>query len=402
MASKTDSEKFIKFLKNEKFIEWELCPTDELDMYWQEFMKNNPEEVENIKIAEKHLLNIKLSSFKLTGEKKREAVRRLEQSLRKRNRTKWIYSIACSAAACAAAIIISLFYFQKSQNETSDTVNFIVGSELDIQDILFISGDNTTSFQENVDIEINKDNTAHIKKDNTDNIEKDSNDEKEIPIVRNAMNHLIVPYGKQSKIVLPDGTQVWLNSGSSLKFSSDYSETREIYLTGEMYIEVAPDKKRPFHVNVPDFRVKVYGTRFNVSSYTGYQPHVVLVEGSVGLQSSDKQEAILKPGEQAVLTGSGFETKKVNTSSFTSWKDGYLLFDDTPIIEVLKQIERYYNLSFNYDENVNFRGLTCTGKIILSENLENVLKTLTLLTSSKYKIEDKKIYIYLEPKPASL
>jgi ferric-dicitrate binding protein FerR (iron transport regulator) len=268
-------------------------------------------------------------------------------------------------------------------------VDYIVGSKLEVKDILLITGGKSSAFQENVDIRINKDNTAHIKDSN--------NGEQEIPVAENTMNQLVVPYGKRSKIILPDGTRVWLNSGSTLAFPSSFTgDTRTVHLSGEAYIEVAPDRDTPFYVNMPDFKVKVYGTKFNVSSYPDMQPSVVLVEGRVGLQSPDTREVFLSPHEQAVLTGNGFDTKHVNVYPFISWKDGYLMFDDTPVTEVLKQIERYYNLSFDYDDHVNLGELTCSGKIILSENLDNVLTALTLITSTKYRMEDQMIYIYLK------
>jgi transmembrane sensor len=84
----------------------------------------------------------------------------------------------------------------------------------------------------------------------------------------------------------------------------------------------------------------------------------------------------------------------VDVLAFTSWKEGYLTFDDTPVTEVLKQIERYYNLSFNLNDAVSFKGITCTGKIILSENLDNVMATLSLLSGTEYKRENRAIYIY--------
>jgi len=140
------------------------------------------------------------------------------------------------------------------------------------------------------------------------------------------------------------------------------------------------------------------GTKFNVSTYAGSLSSVILVEGSVSLQSVNKQELFLLPEEQAIYSESTgtFNTQRVDIHSFISWKDGYLTFEDTPITEALKQIERYYNLSFNYDDNVSFQNLTCTGKIILSENLDNVMTALTLISATKYKKEDKLIYIYKE------
>ena len=104
---------------------------------------------------------------------------------------------------------------------------------------------------------------------------------------------------------------------------------------------------------------------------------------------------MLIPSEQAILTETGgFVKESVDVNLFTSWKDGYLTFNETPILEALKQIERYYNLSFKFDENIAFSGNTCTGKIILSDNLDNVLTTLTLISSTNYKRENNSIYIY--------
>lgn len=145
----------------------------------------------------------------------------------------------------------------------------------------------------------------------------------------------------------------------------------------------------------------MYGTKFNASSYAGSPASVVLVEGSIGLQSDDgKQELRLSPDEQAVYSDNGtFQTKRVDVQPFISWKDGYLTFEDTPVTEALKQIERYYNLSFNYGDEVSFQGITCTGKIILSDNLDNVMTALTLISAMKYKKKDKLIYIYKKNKP---
>jgi ferric-dicitrate binding protein FerR (iron transport regulator) len=385
---------FIRFLKEEKFIEWQLLPTEELNRYWEEYLQQYPDEKEDILLAINHLRKINLSSFKLTQEKKQETIYRLEQSLGVYNRKRRIRRFAYIAAACAAILTLSILYVQKETNQSgqglTDSTDYIVGSELESKDILFITGDKTTSFQSNVDIRIDNDKTAQIK----------SEDKKgeEISIEQNTMNKLLVPYGKRSKIVLSDGTQVWLNSGSSLEFPSTFAEERrEVFLSGEMYIEVAPDKNRSFYVHISDFDVKVYGTKFNVSSYAESASSVVLVEGSIGLQTTNKEEILLLPDEQATYNNDGtFEKRKVDACTFVSWKDGYLTFEDTPVIEALKQIERFYNLSFNYGDNVSFQGLTCTGKIILSDNLDNVMTALTLISATKYKREDKRIYIYKE------
>ncbi|MPM81211.1 hypothetical protein SDC9_128263 [bioreactor metagenome] len=318
----------------------------------------------------------------------------MEQSLGAYSRKRRIRRFTYTAAACTVALVLSIL-FQKEMNRSgqqlTDTADYIVGSELESEDILFITGNKASSFQSNVDIRIDNDQTARIKSEHAE--------AEEISIEQHTMNKLIVPYGKRSKVMLSDGTQIWLNSGSSMEFSSTFTgERREVFLSGEMYIEVAPDKNKSFYVHTSAYNVKVYGTKFNISTYSGSPSSVVLVEGSVSLQSTEKQELFLSPNEQAVYseaTGT-FDTRKVDVHPFISWKDGYLTFEDTPVIEALKQIERYYNLSFNYEDDISLQSLTCTGKIILSDNLDNVMTTLTLISDTKYKKKDKLIYIYKE------
>lgn len=392
MKLKTDYPDFIRYLKNEKFIEWKFFPTDELNAYWNEFLQNNPEEQENIELAEQHFRRIGFSPSALSKEKKAKALKRLEQSLdgfsRKRKIRRFIYA----AAASAAILVLSLIYVDKISNNLRDKAiasnDYIIGSELKSEDILFITGDKTESFNNNINIHIDGNETARIK--------DGENDEKEVAIEQNATNKLIVPYGKRSKIVLPDGTEVWLNSGSTLEFPTQFSKkSREIKLSGEIYIEVAQDKTKPFYVHTSDFNVRVYGTKFNVSSYPGTASSVVLVEGCVGLQSDKKEELRLFPNEQAIYDETcTFNKQKVNVHPFICWKDGYLTFEDDPISEVLAQIGRYYNLSFNYENDETLKEHTCTGKIILSDNLENVLTTLSLISSTKYRKENNLIYIY--------
>lgn len=395
MQLKTEDNSFIRFLKDEKFIEWKLFPTDELNRYWEEYIQQHPSERDNILLAEKHFRSIDISSVKMPQKKKQEIMYRLKQSLGSYSRKRKLLRFAYIAAACAATLIFSILYIQKEMNRPIEELiassDYIVGSELESEDILFITGNRTASFHSNIDIQIDGNKTAQIKGEHEE--------PEEISIEQHTMNKLIVPYGKRSKIVLSDGTKVWLNSGSILEFPSTFSGgRREVSLTGEMYIEVTPNKNESFHVHTSGYNVKVYGTKFNISTYPGSLSSVVLVEGSVSLQSAEKQELFLSPSEQAVyseITGN-FETRKVDVYSYISWKEGYLTFEDTPVTEALKQIERYYNLSFNYEDDISFQGLTCTGKIILSDNLDNVMTALTLISATKYKKEDKLIYIYKE------
>jgi len=224
-----------------------------------------------------------------------------------------------------------------------------------------------------------------------------------IEIKQEQLNTLIIPYGKRSTITLADGSRVWLNSGSVLEFPVQFDrKKREIRLTsGEMYIEVTPDQNKPFFVHTSNFNVRVYGTKFNISNYTGSLQTIVLVEGSVSLKSNDpnyQKELFITPSEKAIYSENGtFNTQKVDVNQFISWKDGHLSFDKTPITEVLQQIGRYYNLSFDYEQDVNLQKRTCSGKIYLSDNLDNVMTTIGLLSSTAYSRVDNQIFITHKP-----
>ena len=384
---------YTDFLKDKKFILWQLTPDEELNAQWLSFIDKNPHLSKEIQQAIDYLKTSGLNKSTLS---EAESVRLLSkilstiESSSKKRRIRRI--IQLSVASCAAVVLViiglNLFLSHEKQLEITPNQELIVGNLLNNEDIQLITGEESLSFQNDVQVEFDEGGKAKIIQSN--------NEEKTVELAKGKQNTLIVPYGKRSTLTLSDGSKVWLNSGSVLEFPVQFSEkNREIYLaSGEMYIEVAPDKQKSFYVRTADFNVKVYGTKFNVSTYANSPHSVVLVEGSVSLQSANKQETFLSPNEQALYSDNGtFNTQKVDITQFISWKDGYLEFYNTPMENVLKQIERYYNLSFNYDKNVSLKGLTCTGKIILSDNLDNVMTTIALISSTKYVRENNHIYI---------
>jgi ferric-dicitrate binding protein FerR (iron transport regulator) len=161
-----------------------------------------------------------------------------------------------------------------------------------------------------------------------------------------------------------------------------------------MYIEVAHDSRRMFHVHTADFRINVYGTALNVSAYADSPQFVVLVSGSATLKSVAGSKLTLSPNERASLTETGtFNVQEVDINQYISWKNGFLLFNRTPMTEVLRQIARFYNLSFDYGNATNLHKRTCTGRIVLSDNLDDVLTTIALLSSTDIRKENNRIYI---------
>lgn len=172
-------------------------------------------------------------------------------------------------------------------------------------------------------------------------------------------NNLKTPKGGEYQITLPDGTRVWLNSASSLRFPSAFTgNTRQVMLTGEAYFEVAKDKTKPFIVKTGETEIRVLGTRFNISGYSDDEvTTTTLIEGSVQL-TKGAQHRILVPGQQAATSASSddIQLSQGNIARAMAWKNGYFRFDDQDIRSIMKQVSRWY------DVDVEFKGKSLNSK----------------------------------------
>ncbi|HHV86715.1 MAG TPA: DUF4974 domain-containing protein [Petrimonas sp.] len=389
--------RYTDFLKDKQFIQWQLAPDEILDAHWKDFIETNPGLNEELQQAIDYLKTTGLNKSTLGETERSRLLNNIQSTIeRSAKRTKIRRIIQLSVASCAAIALLiiglNLFLSQEKEIRSSPEQELIVGNLLNNEDIQLITDKESLSFQNDVQVEFDESGKAKIT--------QGENEEKAVELTKSKQNTLIVPYGKRSTLTLSDGSKVWLNSGSVLEFPAQFTgANREVHLvSGEMYIEVAQNRQKAFHIRTSDFSVKVYGTKFNVSTYADSPQSVVLVEGRVSLQPTDKQETFLSPNEQAIYSDNGtFNTQKVDVNPFISWKNGYLEFNKTPMTEVLKQIGRYYNLSFDFGNDVNLQKRTCTGKIYLSENLDNVMTTIGLLSSTKYTKNDNQIFIINEP-----
>jgi ferric-dicitrate binding protein FerR (iron transport regulator) len=176
-------------------------------------------------------------------------------------------------------------------------------------------------------------------------------------------NHLIVPRGCEFTAQLPDGSIVWLNSGTSLRFPVNFPRgERTVYMEGEAYFDVARDEGSPFRVISGDKVVTVLGTRFNVSAYADDPTwHATLVEGKVSILARGK-ESVLMPSQQYLIynaTGK-VEVNTVETETYTSWTRGQIYFKLSPLEEIVRKLERWYDFTITYKEEelkqVKFRG----------------------------------------------
>ncbi|MBC8769563.1 FecR family protein [Arenibacter sp. BSSL-BM3] len=186
-------------------------------------------------------------------------------------------------------------------------------------------------------------------------------------------NTLKIPNGKKFQLELSDGTLVHLNAGSSLRYPVNFLEEgpRQVYLSGEAYFDVTSNALNPFIVNVDELDVMVLGTEFNISAYAeDGHIDVVLVEGSVGMNKKDQLErgsVELSPGQKGTYEqdSKSILVDKVNTSLYTSWMQGHLVFRDLTFDSILKKLERHYNI-----EIVNTN--VVLGKEVFNARFDNV------------------------------
>jgi transmembrane sensor len=204
--------------------------------------------------------------------------------------------------------------------------------------------------------------------------------------------------GSRVCFTLPDKTTVWLNSGSTLEFPLNLIQAgqRRVKLTGQGYFKVSHDKVHPFFVETEGMVVQALGTSFDVSGYADDQQiSSTLEEGTVALiNQSGKEIARLIPGQKAFLdkTTRNLLVKNVETILTTSWKDGKLIFKNTPMADLIRQLERWYNCNIHVDPVLLKSKLLYTATI-QDETLGEVLKMIEISTNVKIRIEKREVYI---------
>ena len=218
---------------------------------------------------------------------------------------------------------------------------------------------------------------------------------KEGAVKQAEMHVLTTPKGKDFKIVLSDGTTVWLNADSRLEYPSVFEGSqRMVHLEGEAYFDVAKDAEHPFVVRTADMQARVLGTELNVSSYTGSEHHITLITGAVEVCSdSDKRYKSLVPGEEASLKADGsFEIKQVDTDKYLYWKDGYFYFDNITLMDMMKVLGSWYNVNVIFEDVENKDLLMhyfCMRNVPLEENIS----LLNHMPSIQAKLVNNTIYI---------
>lgn len=219
-------------------------------------------------------------------------------------------------------------------------------------------------------------------------------DHVKLPVTEVPMLVLSTPRGGTYQIMLPDGSKVWLNAESTLRYPSQFvGNDRVVELEGEGYFEVSKDTERPFKVRSAGQMVEVLGTAFNVAAYPdSRQFEATLVTGrvTVGNEKGGEKHR-LRPGQQAAMAGDEWVVKKVDVNEFIDWKDGYFTFSETPLKIAMTKIGRWYDVKFDYQGQ--FDDMHFGGSVSRKNSLRETLDILASTSAMQFNIKGRRVLV---------
>lgn len=382
--------KYIKFTTEEfmldkEFVCWILYPDKKRDLFWQSFLEDYPEKGEQISNAALIIRSLRPIENEITERKLNSIFR----TINIHERSKILIGARWMRYAAGIALLITtgtLLWLSLRVNHSfpveADNSTRLKGKVIFSNGLIREFETEKTIITQTSSGKLTINNDTVDLNNSTTELAQRKDVENEV-----AMNQIIIPYGKRSEITLADGTHIWLNSGSQLSYPSRFkTNSREVYLTGEAFFDVTADANKPFYVMTHDFKIKVLGTKFNVSSYSEDRTiQTVLLKGKVsaGKNKLFAETIDLYPGERIVYDkeGDSIAKGKVDVQLYTSWINGYLIFDNEPTTEVFKKLERYYNQRIISSGELS--GNTFSGKLDLKDNIKDVLENISFASSVK-------------------
>ncbi|MGS2765015.1 FecR family protein [Sinomicrobium sp. M5D2P9] len=383
------------FCQDEYFQKWILDPDEEALSFWEKFLADNPNKKDTISRASKMVYLLGNTGNQLS-ENDRKAIYNVNlQNLRKhidsgkvyggRDNPLWKIAIGFFGVAAIALGVFKSGVLHKQipeENTPQVTLQLQDGSiqvmdETSSKIITTEKGDRVVSQERNV--------LVYDKNAGTENEDL-------------VYNQLTVPYGKRFELVLSDGSHVFLNAGSSLRYPVKFlpGTPRDVFLDGEAFFEVEKDEARPFTVVTEEMNTRVYGTKFNVTSYKNESnTYTVLMEGSVGVYQpgKDKSEYLLTitPGQRAVFQNGSIDIEEVKIEKYTAWTRGELYFMEDRFEQIFKKLERRFNVQIdNRYTDLGDKTLTATFR---DESLVQILELLQKYTPFNYTIQDDHITV---------
>ena len=380
------------------FYRWVFNPDDYTNQLWDSFIVENPEFAEEIMDLKNRLLQIQIADVRLKDREKRRIAKNIllntidKKSIRKQNTFTLLFKYA------AIAIIFfsmggSLVYFYFQNKNLGINISEVHNlSQISRPTLILPEGKNVDLYEKDSKLDYSQGGKIIVNDKQVIESKRKSRESK--------INQLIIPYGNRSKITLSDNSVVHLNAGSRLFYPSEFNDSkREVLLFGEAFFEVAEDKEHPFVVKTTDLSIQVLGTKFNVSAYPEDNViQAVLTEGKISLRRNDasmfEDDIIVMPDQMAWFNKTSQKTniRKVDVSYYTLWKDELVKFSNEDLSRVIKQLERFYNISFSF-ENPLDGSIKITGKLNLKEEKEEVFEYISRVALVKIEKDKGNRYI---------
>lgn len=359
---------------------------------WLAEDERNEELFNNLK--DDRYLGEKLSEFEdySPDEAWRFVSRSIREEKTKKLSLRWVARYAAVIIVLVGSISVLKYFIETELNDTIAETHVTDLSPGNAKALLILSDgqeikldsypDSCIHTQDGV-LLINNDNIIHY------------TEQQDAPSKPNVEWHTIkIPRGGEYILSLGDGTRVWLNSDTEIRYPVKFpAEKREVFLIGEAYFDVQQDIDKPFVVNTKGMDVKVLGTSFNVMAYPDEKSvHTTLVEGLVEVLSLEEEAIRIYPGQQAILDKDGLYVNEVNTKLFTSWKDGKFTFKSEPLESVTRKLARWYNVDFVFLDS-SIKNRCFTGYVPRYENVRNVFEMLEYTSNVEFIIKGETIEV---------
>ncbi len=384
-----------ELLEDDFFLKSFSNPTPESQFFWEELKIEDEVLAKEIMIASGILRSIPYRKRTFSSDDKDLLWKQICQTNNKKRFFRYWYSSVAAVAVLLLAVG-GYYYANFYVNDNLTAIEKVQKPANPVETVQLILADEkkVTIEEEDSRLQYSKQGELHI---NTQKVETTQNtttiNKKNEPVY----NQLIVPSAKRSFLELADGSRIWVNANTRVVYPVTFEDTkREIYVDGEIYIEVSPDKKRPFTVKSKKMDIRVLGTKFNVSAYeAGQDVSVVLVSGKVNVRTDNRVESVLKPSDRLIYEKGATDIKKVNVENYISWKDGYYTFDNEEFSIVLDKLSNYYGKKITYNSEVGV--LRCSGSLNLGDDMVKILTGLESTMPVNFTIESEYISVNVKP-----
>jgi hypothetical protein len=371
-------------LQDDFFISSKVHPTEATEAFWQKLLDNGDMDIESYRFACHFIELVQVRSEALREGEKEMLWEKIEMRSRhfrqERQRRRRLFYLLATASVTASVLFAFLFFRDpptganpfggienvRAPGEEAEHIQLVLtGNEA-----VSLEGDEAEIAYRDSAIEINRQ-ARELKQDKAKN---------EI-----AYNQLIVPKGKRSRLILADSTRIWVNACTRVVYPVVFDKKqREIYVDGEVYLDVAPLDGCPFVVKTKTFVAEALGTSFNLTAYENDREQcLVLVSGRVRIHIDNREDVLLAPNEMFTGIDGVTQVQTVHAEDYISWTKGIYPYESETLRVILKRLSRYYGQEIVCDPQV--AGLKCSGKLDLKDELGAVLEGIALTAPVRYK-----------------